>query len=401
MADDEDVFPSKKVFHLNESSLVDLKAALYRKKEEVRQSNEKTQDKTANTRQVSAKTASIWRREPKKDKRKQPQRNTPRPVPDISREEEEAELKRSKEALEAKAKLYEKLSKNTSLCEDEEGEEDGPRYMVDFQRKMINENERAKFQTKKDDEVKPVQVADEEEEKPTDEWVEYVDSFGRSRSCLKKDLDKMKKLDDQAQTTKSPSRSPSPELLSEDMRRERERQRWEREAFMGTSYDNEDDYPTVGPVHYQDVQHKEVRSHGVGYFEFSVEEAKRQEQMKLLNNLRDNTIEQRTRREKLKEKRKALIEAKLAKVKQRKMKERGETDETTLKPLTIDIADFDFESNKPPTEAKEEVSIEDALAAEVAKAREKVEDLERAKHVRPWDRGKSKRYREKMNLFKR
>jgi hypothetical protein len=139
----------------------------------------------------------------------------------------------------------------------------------------------------------------------------------------------------------------------------------------------------------------------VGYFEFSVEEAKRQEQMKLLNNLRDNTIEQRTRREKLKEKRKALIEAKLAKVKQRKMKERGETDETTLKPLTIDIADFDFESNKPPTEAKEEVSIEDALAAEVAKAREKVEDLERAKHVRPWDRGKSKRYREKMNLFKR
>jgi hypothetical protein len=62
MADDEDVFPSKKVFHLNESSLVDLKAALYRKKEEVRQSNEKTQDKTANTRQVSAKVrdANEW-----------------------------------------------------------------------------------------------------------------------------------------------------------------------------------------------------------------------------------------------------------------------------------------------------------------------------------------------------
>ena len=38
----------------------------------------------------------------------------------------------------------------------------------------------------------PPQTTDEE-------WVEYVDSFGRSRSCLRKDLSQFIKLDQQAE----------------------------------------------------------------------------------------------------------------------------------------------------------------------------------------------------------
>ena len=41
----------------------------------------------------------------------------------------------------------------------------------------------------------PPQTADEE-------WVEYVDSFGRSRSCLRKDLPEFIKLDQQAEERK-------------------------------------------------------------------------------------------------------------------------------------------------------------------------------------------------------
>ena len=41
-------------------------------------------------------------------------------------------------------------------------------------------------------------------------------------------------------------RSPTPDLLSEDMQRERERQRWEEEMRQ-----NEEPEKPVGPVHYE------------------------------------------------------------------------------------------------------------------------------------------------------
>ena len=58
------------------------------------------------------------------------------------------------------------------------------------------------------------------------------------------------------------------------------------------------------------------------------------------------TIDQRAKREKLKDKRKALMEARLAKVRQRKLKQGGE--EEGKDPVTVDIAEFDF--NKKPEE---------------------------------------------------
>ena len=43
-------------------------------------------------------------------------------------------------------------------------------------------------------------------------------------------------------------RSPLPDLMSEDMMRDRERQKWEEEALEELSEE-------TGPLHYQDVQH--------------------------------------------------------------------------------------------------------------------------------------------------
>ena len=88
--------------------------------------------------------------------------------------------------------------------------------------------------------------------------VEYTDSFGRSRQCMRKDLPHMMKLDNDLKHVRPPppsggrsgSRSPSPDLLSEDMRRERERVRWEKEAMEELEPEE-----SSGPVHYQTVQH--------------------------------------------------------------------------------------------------------------------------------------------------
>ncbi|EDV25081.1 uncharacterized protein TRIADDRAFT_56633 [Trichoplax adhaerens] len=57
---------------------------------------------------------------------------------------------------------------------------------------------------------------------------------------------------------------------------------------------------------------------GIGHFKFATDESKRQEQFQQLNNLREQTLDQRTKRQHLKEKRKAALDARLAKVKLRK-----------------------------------------------------------------------------------
>ena len=76
-------------------------------------------------------------------------------------------------------------------------------------------------------------------------------------------------------------RSSSPQLLSEDMRRERERQTWEKQVEQELELDK-----PVGPTHYQSIQEGEVRSHGVGYYRFSEEEEQRKKQMNMLDKLR-------------------------------------------------------------------------------------------------------------------
>ncbi|KAJ7337822.1 hypothetical protein OS493_007980 [Desmophyllum pertusum] len=97
------------------------------------------------------------------------------------------------------------------------------------------------------------------------------------------------------------------------MKRELMRQKWEKEEEEAMN-------KPVGPVHYQDMRFEEIRNLGVGYYQFSTSEEERQEQMKTLDKLREQTMEQRVRTQKLKDKRKAALDARLAKVRERKLK---------------------------------------------------------------------------------
>ena len=60
------------------------------------------------------------------------------------------------------------------------------------------------------------------------------------------------------------------------------------------------------------------------------------------------TKDQRSKREKIKEKRKSILEAKLAKIKQRKLKQKGDTNEDDSNKLNI--ADFEFEKDPSITD---------------------------------------------------
>lgn len=76
--------------------------------------------------------------------------------------------------------------------------------------------------------------------------VEFEDSLGRTRKCLRKDLKEMKAKDSKLASSLRPPTPPQPtqQLLSRDMQRELMRQKWEEQETALIGKNN---------VHYQDV----------------------------------------------------------------------------------------------------------------------------------------------------
>lgn len=211
---------------------------------------------------------------------------------------------------------------------------------------------------------------------PSEEWVDYVDSLGRSRRCMRKDLPDLLEMDKHLQGRLFVSPANEKTLLSEDMRRELQRQQWEDEEREALSR-------PVGPLHYEDIRENEARQLGVGYFAFARDQELRSKQMKTLEMLRDQTTDQRTKRENIKEKRKAMLEARLAKLRQKKMKkskEDGTEEEDTGGEVTGPLAPERKAAPAPPPAAqssKVEVIVQ-----------ERKDTRPGVPHVREWDRGK-------------
>lgn len=298
----------KKPFTVTASSLVDLKAELYRKQEQFKQEKLSQQSGGAAFKvkeKVATKKPSVWS--------KQNAGVSVRAQKDAEQlAEEQDNLNAAKRKLEEKAKLYDKMSKGDFPDEETEG-----LFLVDFTQKIIDKkketlSQREAEREREEEEDRGSSSPVPPPEHPDEEWVDYVDSLGRSRRCMKKDLPSFQRMDlDLNKQGKVPDDQKT--LLSEDMRRELQRKEWEREEEEAMKR-------PVGPVHYEDIRAQEARELGVGYFAFSHDEEERRKQRDTLDMLRDQTTDQRTKRERLKEKRQALLKARLAKVRQRKMK---------------------------------------------------------------------------------
>ncbi|XP_065120574.1 coiled-coil domain-containing protein 174 [Paramisgurnus dabryanus] len=354
----------KKQYKVTASSLVDLKAELYRKQEEFKQDRLGQDAGDAHTQKIKIKKPNIWS--------KQNEGVNARAQKDVQQTtEEELTLDKSRQKLEEKARLYEQMTKG-----DFPDEETESLYLVDFTQKIINrrnETHEAEDRYGRGADVNipipPPQNADEE-------WVDYVDALGRSRRCLKKDLPDFQKMDQDLQSKRVTGTDRT--LLSDDMRREMQREEWERE-------EEEQMNKPVGPIHYEDIRKQEARELGVGYFAFSQDEEQRRKQREALDMLRDQTTEQRSKREQLKEKRKAMLQARLAKVRMRRMKkgklEPGAEDDASVADGAENDEDDDEEAligpPAPTTVPKVEVEIQ-----------ERKDTKPGIPHVREWDRGK-------------
>ncbi|KAF1664904.1 hypothetical protein FQA23_0011834, partial [Aptenodytes patagonicus] len=361
----------KKPLDVAASSLVDLKAELFRKQEEFKKEKLLKDAGIFTKPKTSNKKPSIWN--------KQNTGVANRAEKDVEQKtEEEHILDKSRKKLEEKAKLYEKMTKGD--FPDEETED---LYLVDFTQKIIDkqhevqelyqsEAARKTLEKETDDEETQPEVEIPPPEDPDEEWVDYVDFLGRSRRCMKKDLPSLLKMDQELQGKRCLDGNT---LLSEDMRRELQRQQWEKEEEEALR-------KPMGPIHYEDIRENEARQLGVGYFAFSRDKELRNKQRATLDMLREQTLDQRTKREQLKEKRKAALDARLSKLRARKIKKLRE-------------AGLEEEAEKLENGEVKGVADE-AEAPRVTAASRKVEVVIQERrdtkpgvpYVREWDKGK-------------
>ncbi|XP_067945656.1 coiled-coil domain-containing protein 174-like [Watersipora subatra] len=295
------------------ASIVDLKAELFRKQQEyvLQKSLTSAEQRYVKGNKISGtrKKKTVW-----SGKNSGVQARSTADERDRRSYTDDEKLEASRLALEAKSKLYEQMAKTGDNAEDEDG---CSLYLVDFEKKYIDkamelrQRSQATASTNKqdngDDSDKEVKDDLSDTDVPDEEqWVDFVDSFGRSRRCMKKDLEKMQLVDGGSKKT-----ADHPDLMSADMHREMLREKWE--AEQREMLENQD------TVHYSNVQFDEQRTHGVGFYQFSKDEISRQEEIKKLKKLREETQSQREAKQKLADKRKAMLATRLEKVKQRRL----------------------------------------------------------------------------------
>ncbi|KAB1264376.1 Coiled-coil domain-containing protein 174 [Camelus dromedarius] len=336
----------KKPLDVTASSLVDLKAELFRKQEEFKQEKLLKDSGVLGKPKTTNKKPSIW------SKRNAGVSNRAERDAEQKVEEQKA-LDRAREKLEEKAKLYEKMTEGDFI--DEEVED---MYLVDFTQKIIDKHKEMEAIGASRDSRKTGERDDDEEILSEKDIPPPQDS---SEECFV-----------------SPANEKT--LLSEDMRKELQRQQWEEEEREALRR-------PVGPVHYEDVRENEARQLGVGYFAFAQDKELRNKQMKTLEMLREQTTDQRTKRENIKEKRKAMLEARLAKLRQKKMKKSKEDG------AEEENRDGDVIGPLPPVP---EVLPAPRPAASSSKVEVIVQERRDTRpgvpHVREWDRGKGIAY---------
>ena len=235
-------------------------------------------------------------------------------------------------ALEQKAEIYEKLKDGQYVDKDS-------LLLVDFDKKD--------YQAKNEGE----------------EWVEYIDPLGRTRTCMRSELEDMKHQD-REEFGESGQIEPANSLKGlEDMR-----QKWEQEMEDNMKKNN---------LHFDDVTYDEARVYGAGRYKFSRNEAERTVQMDNLREASKETEEVRAKIESKKAYKDAKMEERLRKVRNRKRLKMGLP---ALPQDDIPIPNVDQEDPKP--------SIVKSVADNLRSLRQAEEDKERKKIIREWDVGK-------------
>lgn len=238
---------------------------------------------------------------------------------------------KAKQKMLAKTKIYEKMQ--SGQMEDVEDFQGETRYLVDFQQKLVN--------------------AEEEDVLADSNQQQHHSPSGSNKRTI----------------------ASAAIFEANEEHREKLHEKWrqEQEDILN------------GPIHYENIKFDEIRELGTGYYAFSKDEEERKKQLEELQNMRKETISIQQRKDDLKRKRKAALQERLKKVKQRKALESGN-------PV---LDELDDEVSTSQNDEITGTSRQEAAAAEID---DNLSDMLRecrnatTKKQREWDKGKQAGY---------
>ncbi|XP_053679828.1 coiled-coil domain-containing protein 174 [Anopheles nili] len=402
--------PNRKI-EIDKSSLLSLKAELLRKQEEVGRAKASTSvENFVPKKATKSKEDGIEKRMEHGDKKKKI-----RPI--VVELEDSAQLARSKQMLQAKAKYYERMvASGGSLNSDENSLVMFNKKKQDTKSVNILSDDSAQ-----DSSASSSDYGSEGEEESDNKWVEYTDCLGRTRKCLKQDLKECLARDKDLEKSMAPREGQRREDLERPSTTVASASKAPEETAtrnLNDVNDADDEGEIVGPMpsaanneedvgerfrmmreqwaqqeeanlekdsmHYQDVLFDEARMHGVGYYAFSTDQQERNRQRDELDTIRESTVEAQKEREALRMARDKLISdrVKAARARQRarlglppEVEEEQKNDEAKHEPL------YDQDEEKRRSKAEEKLRKK-------KQKEERRRERERADHVRPWDEGK-------------
>ncbi|KAI9579946.1 coiled-coil domain-containing protein 174 [Glossina fuscipes] len=396
-----------KVINVNLSSLLSLKVELLRKQAEVNKAKALQTDECKGLKGVEKVCDDDGLMQRRRNKKRVEKVINKSGDAKVIEHEDSVLLEKSRKVLEAKAKFYERMNASGGTLNSDDN------CLVLFNKKKQEKDSEANVEDQQNFDVLDATSSESEEDNDEsidsdDEWVEYTDCLGRTRKCLRKDLENAKQKDadlaasipERLDQTKAnwmintlanenatkdadndgmstigplPPQSVFGDGCSMMSKHEEQKVNWERK---------EQENLEKKDVHYQDVFFDEARQHGVGYYAFSTDEEERRRQQKELEKTREQTIEEQDRREALRAQREKIIAERVFAAKNRQRARLG------LPPLEAN-AELEKEKNEPK-ETKEERKLR-KQAKKLAKKQEKEEqerEYERQHHIRPWDRSK-------------
>jgi len=242
-------------------------------------------------------------------------------------------------------------------------------FLVDFEQKSVDawRDKREKGISTStpaiDVNLKDLVKSEKTEKRKGEQWIEYVDVLGRTRSCKKSELEKLQKIDEKLK----PNQEESPHQSSSSF--------FKREP-------NDDDGVKKDEMFYEDFRDSEVRELGVGYFKFSQDGATRKEEMERLEKLRQETIDGKKKHKEEKKKEQSALRARLEKIRLRKidkLKKLGKKiPAKLLKP--IELKEENNDEEEKPVEIKTNISVGDIL---------KPTKTSGTHEIREWDKNKT------------
>lgn len=325
-------------------------------------------------------------------------RDAPAPSKVVELEDNE-QLDRSRRILEAKSKFYDRMTASGGSVNTDET------CLVMFNAKKQNDKPESYPSSSSDEDEVPGDIPAGDE----GDWVEYTDSLGRTRRCLRTDLEFFKKRDESLidtpalKTEDKPSSAPlssesesesEDELLKTGRLIQQTREQWEKQ---------EEENKDKEYIHYQDIlfdgkltpflyfekNHcplinsyqfnypSEARTHGVGYYQFSTDSEERLKQQKELEIRRLATLEAQKSRDEQRTVRERIIAERVLAAKNRQRARLG------LPPL--EGAPLEDPSKQGGLNQEED---EKATDKERREEEESMKEEERKSHLRPWDVGK-------------